>query len=86
MCEVIWLIQLLEELRIPIENPIRFYCDNKVAVNIAHNLMHYDKKSMSGSTIKEKIDNRSVCMTYLLTKPQVVDILTKSLSKPSFEV
>lgn len=88
MCERIWLTRLLGELKIPIENPMRLYCDNKATMSIAHNPMHHERTKhvkIDRHFIKEKIDNGSICTTYLLTKQQVVDIFTKSPPKPSFE-
>lgn len=35
--------------------------------------------------IKDKIEDGSIWMTYLPTKQQIADILTKSLLKPSYE-
>ncbi|EXC25624.1 ABC transporter C family member 2 [Morus notabilis] len=64
------------------------YCDNKAAVSIAHNPVHHDRMKhveVDRHFIKEKIDNVSFCMTYIPTKEQTADILTKSLHKPNFE-
>ena len=43
VCELIWLQILLSELRICGDGPMRLYCDNKVAINIAHNLVQHDR-------------------------------------------
>ena len=37
VCEMLWLKQVLVELKRPIEVPMKLYCDNKAAINIAHN-------------------------------------------------
>ncbi|KAH9679732.1 hypothetical protein KPL71_026249 [Citrus sinensis] len=37
ICEVLWLKQVLEDLRRPIVLPMRLYCDNKATISIAHN-------------------------------------------------
>ena len=37
ICELLWLKIILEELKIKYEMPMRLYCDNKFAINIAHN-------------------------------------------------
>lgn len=42
-CELLWVKRLLDELKIPIERPMRLYCDNKTAINIAHNLVQHDR-------------------------------------------
>lgn len=57
----------MEELRIPIDNPIRLHCDNKIVVNIAHSPVHNHDKTkhvkIGRYFIKENIDNESICMT-----------------------
>ena len=88
MCEGIWLGRLLEELKISSHSPMRIYCDNKAAVSIAHNPVHHDRTKhveVDRHFIREKIDNGSFCMTYIPTKEQTADILTKGLHKPHFE-
>ena len=67
---------------------MKLYCDNKSAVSIAHNLVHHDKTKhveVDRHFIKEKIDNGTICMTYIPTKEQTADVLTKSSNKPNFE-
>lgn len=88
ICEGIRLESLLSELKITSRSPMRLYCSNKTAVSITHNPVHHNCSKyveVDRHFIKEKIDNRSVCMTYIPTKEQTADILTKSLHKPSFE-
>ena len=43
ICELIQLKMILEELRIPYEKPKKLYCDNKAAINIAHNPVQHDR-------------------------------------------
>ncbi|KAH9753027.1 protein kinase domain-containing protein [Citrus sinensis] len=43
ICELLWLKKLLEELKIIIDVPMKLYCDNKAAINIAHNPIHHDR-------------------------------------------
>lgn len=85
ICEGVWLRGLLSELRISSNDPIKLYCDNKAVVSIAHNPVHHDRTKhmeVDRHFIKEKIDNGSICMTYIPTKEQTADVLTKSLHKP----
>lgn len=42
ICELLWLKIILEELKIKYEMPMRLYCDNKFAINIAHNPVQHD--------------------------------------------
>ena len=59
-CELIWLQRLLEELKIPSVKPMKFFCDNKVAISITHNPVHHDctkHAEVDKHFTKEKIDN-----------------------------
>ena len=37
LCELLWLKIILDDLRIKWDGPMKLYCDNKSAINIAHN-------------------------------------------------
>ena len=37
LCELLWLKIILDDLRIEWDDPMKLYCDNKSAINIAHN-------------------------------------------------
>ena len=88
MREGLWLQKLLEELHITVEIPIKLYRDNKAAINISHNPVQHDKTKhieVDRHFIKEKIEKGMICMTYIPTREQLVDIFTKGLQKSSFE-
>ena len=45
------------------------YCDNKTAINIAHNLVHHDcteHVEVDRRLIKKKVDSRQICLPCLL--------------------
>lgn len=57
---------------------MKVYCDNKKAIFIAHNSVLHDKRKhekIDKHFIKEKINNGMICMLYIPTTEQVVDIL-----------
>lgn len=88
LCEGIWIRRLLEELQVHIKSPMKLYCDNKATVSIAHNPVHHDRTKhveIDRHIIKEKIDSGIVCMTYFPSKQQVAALLTKSVTKTTFE-
>ena len=37
VCKLLWLQRILVELHMPMKTPMKLYCDNKVAISIAHN-------------------------------------------------
>ena len=56
--ELMWLQTFLGKLRIYEDGPMRLYCDNKVAINIAHNSVQYDSTKyieIQWHFIKEKL-------------------------------
>ena len=88
ICELLWLQKIMMELRLPFETPMKLYCDNKATINIANNPMqHYRTKhiEIGSHFIKEKRERGDICMSFIPTSQQVVDILTKGLFKPNFD-
>ena len=72
----------------PYTRPMKMYCDNQAAVSIAHNPVHHNRTKhveIDRHFIKEKIHLGEVCITYLPTRQQVADMLTKSLNRNMFE-
>ena len=67
---------------------MKLFCNNKVAISIAYNPVHHDRTKhveVDKHFIKEKIENGVICMTYVPTTQQIGDVLTKGLSRQSFE-
>lgn len=88
MCEGLWLRRLLEELYITMEFPIKLYCDNKAAISISLNPVQHDRTKhveVDRHFIKEKVEEGTICMTYVPTKEQIADIFTKGLHRKNFE-
>lgn len=88
LCEMMWLKDLLDELRQQADEPLKLYCDNKAAISITHNPVYHDRTKHVGIDrhfIKEKIEKGVVCIIYVPTESQAADVLTKSLWKPDFE-
>ncbi|KAG8481275.1 hypothetical protein CXB51_026107 [Gossypium anomalum] len=88
ICEGMWLQRLMGELKLSYTKPITLYCDNQAAVSIAHNPVHHDRTKhveIGRHFITEKINKGEICVSYLLTRQQVADVLTKRLSRKMFE-
>ena len=87
VCELLWLKIILEDLKIKWEEPMRLYCDNKSAINIAHNPVQHDRTKhieIDRHFIKEKLDNKLICTPYVSTKEQLADVFTKGLNGHNF--
>lgn len=88
ICEVLWIKRLLEDLKISNPLPMKVFCDNKVAIYVAHNPIFHDRTKhveVDKHFIKEKLDNGLICMPYIPTIEQIANILTKGLQKKQFE-
>ncbi|RVW46787.1 Retrovirus-related Pol polyprotein from transposon RE1 [Vitis vinifera] len=78
--ELLWLKIILNDLRIKWDGPMKLYCDNKSAINIAHNPIQHDRtkhNEIDRHFIKEKLEEGVGCMSYVLSEHQLADILTK---------
>ncbi|RVW49045.1 Retrovirus-related Pol polyprotein from transposon RE1 [Vitis vinifera] len=78
---------ILDDLRIKWDGPMKFYCDNKSAINIAHNPIQHDRIKhieIDRHSIKEKLEEGVVCMSYVPSEHQLDDILTKGLNNSMF--
>ena len=43
ICELLWLKIIMEDMGIKWEGSMKLYCDNKSAINIAHNPVQHDR-------------------------------------------
>ena len=89
VCEILWIQRILEELRKPIEAPMKLFCDNKTAIRIAHNPVQHDRTKhveIDRHFIKDKLEVGVICMPFVPITQQTADILTKGLFKPNFDL
>ncbi|RVW36151.1 Retrovirus-related Pol polyprotein from transposon RE1 [Vitis vinifera] len=80
LCEASWLRLLLQDLGYLSRQPIRFFCNNKAACDIAHNPVQHDctkHVKVDGFFIKEKLDDKIVELPKIRSEDQLADILTK---------
>lgn len=64
--EAIWLKKLFEDLKIPMTDSMKVYCDNKAAISIPHNLILHDGTKhieVDKHFIKEKIESGLICLS-----------------------
>jgi hypothetical protein len=82
VCELLWLKSLLKELGFDNKEPMKLCCDNKAAINIAHNPVQHDRTKhveVDRHFIKEKLDAGVICTPFVKTSNQLADILTKGV-------
>ena len=83
LCELLWLRILMGELGFNLEKPVNLYCDNKVAISIAHNSVQHDRTKhveVDRHFIKEKLTNGIISVPFVKSEDQLADILTKAVS------
>ena len=59
ICELIWLIRLMEDLQLPLTKPTNLYSDSKSAISIVNNPVQYDRMKhvrIDRSFIKREIE------------------------------
>ncbi|RVW74757.1 Retrovirus-related Pol polyprotein from transposon RE1 [Vitis vinifera] len=87
LCEALWLRLLLQDLGYLSRQPIRLFCDNKAACDIAHNPVQHDRTKhveVDRFFIKEKLDDKIVELPKIRSENQLADILTKAVSSQVF--
>jgi hypothetical protein len=66
----------------------RLLCDNQSTVAVAHNPVATDRSrhiNVKHRKVQELIENQVLSVSWVPTKDQVADVLTKQLPKPQFE-
>ncbi|KAF5957541.1 hypothetical protein HYC85_004766 [Camellia sinensis] len=66
---------------------MRLYCDNKAAINIAHNPVQHDRTKhveIDRHFIKEKLTGGTICTPFVQSGEQLADILTKGIGNKPF--
>ena len=82
LCEMLWMRSLLSELRLLTGGPLKLWCDNQSAINIANNPVQHDRTKhveMDRFFIKERLDEGTLKLSHVTSREQVADCLTKGL-------
>jgi hypothetical protein len=78
--ELLWLKDLLLELKLLRRGPLNLWCDNKSTINIANNLVQHDRikhVEIDRSFIKERLNEDTLKLSHVNSRGQIVDGLTK---------
>ncbi|CAL8996549.1 unnamed protein product [Prunus brigantina] len=87
VCELLWIRRLLTELGFKPRKPMELYCDNKSAIDIAHNPVQHDRTKhveVDRHFIKEKIEKKIICLSFIKSEDQLANILTKAVCSRVF--
>lgn len=82
--EVVWVTNLFKELGLNVDNPVTIHCDSKAAIQIAANPVFHERTKyieIDCHFIRERIQQGLINTSYINTKEQQADLLTKALGR-----
>ena len=85
--QLLWRKKLLDDYGIP-QDTMCVFCDNTSAINLSKNPVQYSKSKhieIHYHFIRDLVEERVVCLEFIHTNNQKVDIFTKPLDGPRFE-
>ena len=85
--ELIWLKQLLRDMKIIPDGPMQMYCDNQAARHIASNPVFHERTKhieVDCHFIREKVQAGEIETPFVRSHDQLADIFTKVLDKGNF--
>lgn len=85
--EVTWVVRLLEELGVQNLQPVTLHCDNQSALHIAKNPVFHERTKhieLDCHFTRDKVLEGLLQLTYLPTRSQLADVLTKVSPSPHF--
>jgi len=86
--ELTWIKQLLTDLHIDNNEPMKMFCDNQVTRHIAANLIFHERIKhieVDYHFIQEKIQVKEIKTPFVKSGDQLADIFTKELYINAFE-
>ena len=87
VCEVAWLLKLLQEFLAPQTKPVAFFCDSTAAIHIANNAVFHERtKHLENDChiVREKIIMGLIKTLHVRTENQLADMFTKPLYPAMF--
>ena len=86
--ELVWLKQLLKDMGIMYDQPMKMYCDNNSARHIASNPVFHERTKhieVDCHFIRENVQAKEIETPFVRSEDQLADIFTKGLELKPFE-
>jgi hypothetical protein len=87
--EIVWLRWLLSDMGIPLSKPTPMYCDNKSAIQIAHNSVFHERTKhieIDCHFTRHHLQQRAITLSFVSSSLQIADLFTKTLSTKHFRL
>ena len=87
ICELLWLKRLLTEIGFAPSSEMDLFCDNKAAIDIAHNPVQHDRTKhveVDRNFIKQNHKEKIIRFPFVRSEDQLANILTKAISSKVF--
>ncbi|KAK3015419.1 hypothetical protein RJ639_007491 [Escallonia herrerae] len=85
--EIIWLKQLLQDLKVSCTTPVSLFCDNRAAIHIAANPVFQERTKhieIDFHFIRQHIQSQTIATKSISSQDQLADIFTKALGHDRF--
>ena len=85
--EIVWLRQLLSELGVPQSSPTSLYCDNRSAIQIAHNTVFHERTKhieIDCHFVRQHLQSGFISLPFVSLALQLADFFTKTHTTARF--
>jgi len=85
--EIVWLRWLLDDMGVSISSPTPMFCDNKSAIQIAHNSVFHERTKhieIDCHLTRHHLQHGTISLPFVSSSMQLADLFTKSHPLPRF--
>ncbi|XP_019195815.1 PREDICTED: uncharacterized protein LOC109189657 [Ipomoea nil] len=89
VCEIQWLLYLLEDLKVKPNSPTTLFCDNLSVIAIGENHVFHGRTKhieIDCHVVKQKVNEKVIKLLSIPSQKQLADGFTKSLPRLNFDV